>query len=69
MNRRDLDRVAEREGRSPEELLREHLEARVPLRRMGTPEEVAALFAFLAGPDAGYITGEVIRIDGGELSA
>ena len=37
----------------------------IPLGRMGTPEEVAELAAFLAGDGAGYITGEVIRIDGG----
>lgn len=68
MNRRDLERVAQEQGRPPEELLREHLERRVPAGRMGAPDEVAALFAFLAGPDAGFITGEVIRIDGGELA-
>ena len=68
MNRRDLQRLAEDQGRPPEELLREHLERRVPAGRMGTAEEVAALFAFLAGPDAGFVTGEVIRIDGGELA-
>jgi NAD(P)-dependent dehydrogenase (short-subunit alcohol dehydrogenase family) len=32
---------------------------------MGTAEEVAALVVFLAGPQAGYITGQVIVIDGG----
>jgi 3-oxoacyl-[acyl-carrier protein] reductase len=69
MNRRDLELVAERERRSADELLREHLERRVPAGRMGTPEEVAAVFAFLAGPGAEFITGEVIRVDGGELSA
>ncbi len=37
----------------------------VPLGRMGTPEDVAGLVAFLAGPGGDYITGEVIRIDGG----
>ena len=37
----------------------------VPARRAGTPEEVAALVAFLAGQDAGYITGQVISINGG----
>jgi NAD(P)-dependent dehydrogenase (short-subunit alcohol dehydrogenase family) len=69
MNRRDLELVGERTGRSAEELLREHLDQRVPARRMGTPEEVAAVFAFLAGQDAGFITGEVIRVDGGELAS
>ena len=68
MSRRDNELVAEREGRAPDELLREHLERQVPLRRMGTPEEVAAVFAFLAGPGAEFITGEVIRVDGGELA-
>ncbi|HZY19971.1 MAG TPA: 3-oxoacyl-ACP reductase FabG [Ramlibacter sp.] len=37
----------------------------VPARRAGTPEEVAALVAFLAGPEAGYISGQVISINGG----
>ena len=39
--------------------------AGIPLGRMGKPEEVAELAAFLASDSAGYITGEVIRIDGG----
>ncbi|NLW73968.1 MAG: 3-oxoacyl-[acyl-carrier-protein] reductase [Clostridiales bacterium] len=37
----------------------------IPLGRMGKPGEVAELVAFLASERAGYITGEVIRIDGG----
>ena len=37
----------------------------VPLGRMGTPAEVAAVVGFLAGPDATYVTGEVWTIDGG----
>lgn len=37
----------------------------VPAKRAGTPEEVAALVAFLAGPEAGYITGQVLSINGG----
>jgi NAD(P)-dependent dehydrogenase (short-subunit alcohol dehydrogenase family) len=68
MNRRDLELVSERTGRSTAELLAEHLERRVPAGRMGRPEEVAALFAYLASDDAGFVTGEVIRIDGGELA-
>jgi 3-oxoacyl-[acyl-carrier protein] reductase len=37
----------------------------VPMRRMGTIEEVAKAVAFLASEDAGYITGQVLCIDGG----
>ena len=39
----------------------------VPVKRAGTAEEVAALAAFLAGPEAGYITGQVISINGGMI--
>ena len=37
----------------------------IPLKRLGNPEDVANLAAFLASDFSGYITGEVIRIDGG----
>ena len=36
-----------------------------PLKRFGTAEEVAAMIAFLCTPDAGYITGQTIAVDGG----
>ncbi len=37
----------------------------IPLKRMGRPEEIAHLAVFLAGSGSDYITGEVIRVDGG----
>lgn len=44
------------------------LNAKLPLRRHAQPEEVAALFAFLASDDAQYITGHVYTIDGAEIA-
>ena len=41
------------------------LTAAVPLARMATPDEIAGTIAFLASPDAAYITGAVIPVDGG----
>ncbi|PRX67763.1 NAD(P)-dependent dehydrogenase (short-subunit alcohol dehydrogenase family) [Nonomuraea fuscirosea] len=37
----------------------------VPMRRVGTPEEIAGVVAFLLGDDAAYVTGEVVSADGG----
>lgn len=39
--------------------------ARIPLGRLGQPAEVAAAITFLLGPDAGFITGQVLGVDGG----
>jgi NAD(P)-dependent dehydrogenase (short-subunit alcohol dehydrogenase family) len=46
----------------------EEVNRKLPLGRHGAPEEVAALFAFLASDDARYLTGQVYVIDGGETA-
>ena len=39
--------------------------AQTALKRLGRPEDIASVVAFLAGPDSGWITGQVLRADGG----
>jgi meso-butanediol dehydrogenase / (S,S)-butanediol dehydrogenase / diacetyl reductase len=41
---------------------------KLPLQRLGRPEDVAALFVFLASDDAAFITGQVLVVDGGEIA-
>jgi meso-butanediol dehydrogenase / (S,S)-butanediol dehydrogenase / diacetyl reductase len=46
----------------------EEVNCKIPLRRHARPEEIAALFAFLASDEAQYITGQVYTCDGGEIA-
>lgn len=50
------------------EAMIEEVNAKIPLMRHAQPEEVAALFAYLASEDAAYITGQILTIDGGETA-
>lgn len=59
---------AEREGRSAEEIANE-ARAKIPAGRFGTADEIAAAIAFLASPDAAYITGVNLAVDGGRLAS
>jgi NAD(P)-dependent dehydrogenase (short-subunit alcohol dehydrogenase family) len=43
----------------------EAVTAKIPLKRLGTPDDVAAMVAFLASADAGYVTGQVVHVNGG----
>lgn len=52
-------------GKSPE--LIERLARMNPLERLGTPQDIAAAVAFLAGPDGGWINGQVLRANGGMI--
>jgi 3-oxoacyl-[acyl-carrier protein] reductase len=57
---------AKREGRSVEEIVAES-EASIPAGRYGRPEEYGDVVAFLASERAAYVTGSVIRVDGGMI--
>ena len=48
--------------------LRTRMLARTPMRRLGSPEEIAAVALFLASEDASYVTGQTIYADGGRLA-
>ena len=66
---RTLDENRAREQSVSYEQVRSQSEQTIPARRYGDPSELGSLVAFLAGRDAGYITGQSILVDGGMVSA
>jgi 3-oxoacyl-[acyl-carrier protein] reductase len=50
-------------GKTPEQIA--HLGKLAPLERLGRPEDVAGLVAFLAGPDGAWVNGQTLRVNGG----
>jgi 3-oxoacyl-[acyl-carrier protein] reductase len=61
-----IKKRARETGRPVEELVRE-AGARVPLRRLGEPEEIADVIVFLCSARASYVTGTLIAVDGGRV--
>lgn len=68
LTERVLDSLPPHNPEEEEKLLAERAKT-IPVRRIGRPEELADLVAFLASPLAGYITGATIPIDGGAIRA
>ena len=62
------EQKARREGRSVEEVAAESTAA-IPVGRYGRPEEYGAVVTFLASAQAAYVTGSVVRIDGGLIAS
>ena len=60
-----VDTEETRERLWPTDEIREHLLERIPLRRFGTPEEVAHACAYLVSDYASDVTGDVLTVDGG----
>jgi len=60
--------LIERTAEELPEAEREHVESIHPLGRLGTPEDVAGVAAFLASDDAAFVTGAQLLVDGGRTS-
>jgi 3-oxoacyl-[acyl-carrier protein] reductase len=63
----ETDMVAQ--GRTPAEIasITEQIAAKAMVRHIGKPEDIAHAVAFLVSPDSGFITGQVLTVDGGRM--
>jgi 3-oxoacyl-[acyl-carrier protein] reductase len=66
--KRNIERLAKCEGVAYSQML-DRFAGRIPVRKVGNPDDYGSLATFLASEIAGYITGETILIDGGEYSS
>jgi 3-oxoacyl-[acyl-carrier protein] reductase len=57
-----------REKKSVDEIVKASV-ASIPMQRSGEPEEYASVVAFLASANASYVTGTMVRVDGGMISS
>jgi len=57
------------QGRTPAEIasVTEQIAAKAMVRRIGKPDDIAHAVAFLVSPDSGFITGQVLTVDGGRM--
>ncbi|MBK9169928.1 MAG: SDR family oxidoreductase [Bryobacterales bacterium] len=65
----ELDRAMAEQSGQPIEKIRADRSVTIPLKRYGMPEEFGSVVAFLASERAAYLTGSVLRVDGGAVSA